>query len=157
MTAADLRMAARTLPARTVMGLTVWGEARGEPIGGRIAVCWVIRNRAEHRNQTIQTVCLARWQFSCWWGNDANALAVRDRAFRVLTGEVIPDAAWLHTLQVAHQVLVGAVADPTGQADHYLTTALYDDAACPTWAKTMPVAERIGRHIFLRDDTVRRA
>lgn len=157
MTPTELRKAVSQLPDRTVLGLTVYGEARGEPIEGRIAVAWVIKNRAAHRQQSIQKVCLAQWQFSCWWGFDANALAVRDRAFRVLTGEVVADAAWLQTLTLAHQVLVGAVADPTGQADHYLTTALYHDPHRPSWAADMPVTQVIGRHTFLRDDTVRRA
>lgn len=157
MTPTELRAAVRTLPDRTILGLTVWGEARGEPVKGRIAVAWVIKNRAANRRQTIAQVCLQRWQFSCWWGSDANAEAVRNRAFRVLTGEVVADANWLETLQVAHQVLVGAVADPTEGADHYVTAALYEDAHRPAWVGIMRVTQRLGRHVFMSDDTARRA
>lgn len=161
MTATDLRRAVSNLPARTVLGLTVYGEARGEPVEGRIAVAWVIKNRASSRRQTIQTVCLARYQFSCWWGNDANALAVRDRAFRVLTGEVIPDAAWLQTLQVAHQVLVGAVGDPTQGATFYCTIDFIEDPSnAATWFgkavkdKTLLELVRVKNHVFFSDQTL---
>lgn len=157
MTPAELRAAMRQLPARTVLGLTIWGEARGESKPGRIAVGWVIKNRAAARAQTIQQVCLANWQFSCWWGQDANAQALRLRAERLLVGDVIAEPAWLDTLLLAHQVLVGAVPDPTGGADHYLTRDLYHDDHAPTWAKLFPVVARIGRHVFLKDDGLRRA
>lgn len=152
----EIRGAVRTLPARAVLALTIYGEARGEPVEGQVAVGWVIKNRAAKRMQTIQEVCLAPAQFSCWWGDDVNALRVRDRARRVLLGEVPADARWLAILQVAHQVLVGAIADPTAGSDHYLTTALYESDP-PAWAKTMPVVAVIGRHTFLRDNGLRRA
>ena len=29
-----------------IMALTVWAEARGEPVDGQRAVAWVLRNRA---------------------------------------------------------------------------------------------------------------
>jgi spore germination cell wall hydrolase CwlJ-like protein len=147
----------RTLPARTVLALTIWGEARGEPRAGRIAVGWVIKNRAAARKQSISQVCLDKWQFSCWWGQDANAQALRLRAERLLVGDVIAEPRWLDTLQLAHQVLVGAVPDPTRGADHYLTTALYEDHDAPTWARAFPVVATIGRHTFLKDDGARRA
>lgn len=157
MTPAELRAAAKTLPARTVLGLTVWGEARGEPVEGQVAVAWVIKNRAARRHQTVQYVCLDRWQFSCWWGQDANAQALRARTQRVLTGDIVTDPPWLKILQLAHQVLVGIVPDPTGGADHYLTTTLYQDEDAPTWSKVLPVTQTIGRHTFLKDDGSRRA
>jgi hypothetical protein len=156
MTAAELRAAVRTLPDRTVVALTVWGEARGEPVAGQVAVAWVIKNRAQSRQQSLATVCLARWQFSCWWGQDANAVAVRERAYRVLTGEVVADPPWLRVLTLVTQVLVGAIPDPTRGANHYLTTSLYHDPHRPAWAATLPVATVIHRHTFLHDDSARR-
>lgn len=53
---------------------TLWGEARGEPIEGQVAVAWVIRNRADGarfagqllgREGAVAHVCLTLWQFSC--------------------------------------------------------------------------------------------
>jgi hypothetical protein len=40
-TPAEVRAAVKQLPARTVLGLTLWGEARGEPVEGQVAVAWV--------------------------------------------------------------------------------------------------------------------
>ncbi len=157
MTPAEVRAAVKQLPARTVLALTCWGEARGEPRDGQIAVCWVIKNRAAYRRQTIQEVCLAKAQFSCWWGEDANAQALRRRAQRVLAGDIVPDPSWLTLLTLAYQVLVGIIPDPTLGGDHYLTQTLYEGEDCPAWAKTMPVAVHIGAHVFLKDDGTRRA
>ena len=156
-TPAEVRAAVKQLPARTVLGLTLWGEARGEPVEGQVAVAWVIRNRAARRHQTVQHVCLDRWQFSCWWGQDVNAQALRARALRVITGDVVPEPRWLALLQLAYQVLHGVVPDPTQGADHYLTTALYQDEDAPTWSKVLPVTVTIGHHTFLKDDGSRRA
>lgn len=157
MTRADLREAVRHLPARAVLGLTVWGEARGESVEGQVAVAWVVKNRAARRKQTIQKVCLAPWQFSCWWEDSANATLLAARAETMLAGRIMPEPRWLDLLQRCHQVLVGAIPDPTQGADHYLTTALYGGDDAPTWAKTMPVSTTIGRHIFLRETGERRA
>lgn len=157
MTPAEVRDAVRCLPARTVMGLTVWGEARGEPLDGQVAVAWVIKNRAAARRQTIQKVCLAKWQFSCWWEDSENARLLRERAEHVLTGELLPEPRWLTLLQLCTQVLVGAVPDPTHGSDHYLTSVLYASENAPDWAQAMPVVATIGRHTFLRDTGARRA
>lgn len=157
MTPSELREAVRHLPARAVLSLTVWGEARGEPVEGQVAVAWVIKNRAAKRKQTIQKVCLAPWQFSCWWEDSANATMLAARAETMLSGHIMPEPRWLALLQRCHQVLVGAIPDPTGGADHYLTTTLYRGEDAPTWAGAMPVVATIGRHTFLKDTGERRA
>lgn len=158
MTPAELRDAVRRLPARSVLGLTVDAEARGEPVEGQNAVAWVIKNRAARRRQTVQQVCLAKWQFSCWWEDSANSRRLFDRAERMLAGQILPDAKWLDLLQRCHQVLVGSIPDPTGGADHYLLTTLRESADnAPSWAQGMPVVATIGRHTFLRDSLERRA
>ena len=151
MTPDELRAQVRRLPARTVLALTVWGEARGEPVVGQVAVAWVIVNRARYRRQKVPTVCLAKWQFSCWWEASRNRDLLFARVLRVLNGDVVPETRWLDLLQRCHQVLVDGVPDPTGGADHYLTTALYASENRPTWAGVMPVTATIGRHTFLRD------
>ncbi len=157
MTRAELHAAVRELPARAVLGLTVWGEARGEPVEGQVAVAWVVKNRAARRRQTIQRVCLAPWQFSCWWENSPNAARLAARAETMLAGRIMPEPIWLALLQRCHQVLVGILPDPTGGADHYLTTTLYQGKDAPTWAAVLPVTTTIGRHTFLTDDGSRRA
>ena len=45
---------------------TIAYEASGEPLDGQVAVACVIRNRAHERGQTVEEVCFAPHQFSCW-------------------------------------------------------------------------------------------
>ena len=151
MTPNEIRIALLTMPARVVLALTIWSEARGEPAEGRAAVAWVIQNRSTTRHQTIQAACLQRNQFSCWWGSDANSQALYAKAEALLMGAPThADPAWLETAGIAHKVLTGTLLDPTGSADHYMTTALYASPECPVWAKGMTATRTIGRHTFLR-------
>ena len=65
-----------------VMARTVFGEARGEPHEGRLAVAHVILNRARSGgwwDAGVSEVCLKRWQFSCWNPGDPN----RPRLFQI--------------------------------------------------------------------------
>ncbi|MCX6551185.1 MAG: cell wall hydrolase [Acidobacteria bacterium] len=148
----EIRRALLTFPARIVLALTVWAEARGESPDGQLAVCWVIKNRATRRHQTIQGVCLQKHQFSCWWGDDANTTALFARADAALHGGT-PGAAddnWLETAAIAHRALLGGLPDITHGADHYLTTTLYASPQCPVWAAQMTVVNVIDHHTFLR-------
>ena len=124
---------------------TVWGEARGESVEGRIAVAHVIRNRAllllRQRPKTLEPyvlVCKMPWQFSCWNANDPNralleALSLRNLAF----------AACLH---VAVDVLSGQEASPVGHARHYFNPAAV--AKIPAWAQGKTPVVSIGHHDF---------
>ncbi|MFW0755465.1 cell wall hydrolase [Pseudomonas sp. H11T01] len=74
---------------------TLWGEARGEGLAGRIAVGWTIRNRVNDGKakswwgEGYAGVCLKVWQFSCWNKNDPN--------FRCLSGaKPIPAGQFAH-------------------------------------------------------------
>ncbi|MBI5162457.1 MAG: cell wall hydrolase [Magnetospirillum sp.] len=129
-----------------ILARTLWGEARGEPVAGREAVAWVIRNRvrlaAERRvlwwGTTIAEVCRRPWQFSCWNETDPNrakieALSDNDRAFRVC-------------LAVARRVLAGEVPDPTFGATHYHVKGL-----APPWSKGKTPSAAIGNHLFFND------
>jgi len=127
---------------------TLWGEARGEPREGQIAIAWVIRNRLEHPgwwsrqrgddipDDTIEAVCRDPAQFSCWW--DAQAPLVRTRSLGP-------------QIELARAVLGGLEPDPTGGADHYHTIARPEAAATwpPKWAVGHP-GVTIGRHLFYR-------
>lgn len=63
-----------------IMGLTVYGESRGESRAGRIAVATVIMERVEHRTwdgKSIEEVCLWPYQFSCFLPNDSNRIMLK--------------------------------------------------------------------------------
>ena len=127
------------------MAATIWGEARSEPLAGRIAVGWVVRNRAADPGwwgRDVRTCCLSPGQFSCWWDTPGpgGAPGRRDatRPFRAC-------------LQIAGEVMTGDLADPTGGADHYHR----DDVRPALGAGRKPIRV-IGRHIFYRLGAARR-
>jgi N-acetylmuramoyl-L-alanine amidase len=127
-TAIDLDIATRTL----------FGECRGEPDEGRVAVMWVIRNRAEHPGwwgKSVAGVCLAKSQFSCWNMNDPNREKLK----------AVPayDPVYTALQSVVERVLNGEVPDPTGGASHY--EVIGTGAA---WAKDRKPDAVIGHHAF---------
>jgi len=133
----DLDIAART----------IWGEARGEPDAGKIAVMWVIRNRAEVGGwwgDTVKDVCLKKWQFSCWNSDDPN------RAKIEALSKDSPD--YRHCVAIAAQVLVGSHYDITHGATHYHSK---DMSISPAWTtgpdgKPLEPLANIGNHLFFK-------
>lgn len=130
MTAADLDTMARTL----------WGEARGESLEGKIGVAWVIKNRADNPKwwgHGISEVCKAPWQFSCWLEKDPNrqkllAVTPKDEMFR-------------ECLMVTAGVLSGNIPDPTSGANHYHAKSIL-----PNWASGKEPTARLHNHLFYR-------
>lgn len=140
---------------QTALICTLLGEAAGEPVEGQIAVANVVRNRARHPRwwgRDVRGVCLAKSQFSCWWeanANTARVYALADALHRKqdATGplSLVGQLHW-----IAAGVIDDVLIDNTGGADHYLTSVLYQSAACPTWARGKAPVARIGGHVFLR-------
>lgn len=130
---------------------TLWGECRGEPRDGQIAVAWVIRNRAEHPgwwsrrrgddipDDTIEAVCLDPHQFSCWWDRQLDRVSTR----------TITQLGTLY--QIALDVLNDQLPDPTDGADHYHTILRPEGVKTwpPAWARHN-VGKRVGSHLFYR-------
>jgi spore germination cell wall hydrolase CwlJ-like protein len=146
-----LREKARLLPAAVVLALTLWAEARGETLEGRVAVACVVRNRMARRRQTAADVCLAPAQFSCWnAGRDANHRALADLVTTLAAGRSIQDPIVRECQWIADGVLSGACRDITKGADHYLTTALLSSTKKPGWVGAMTWVATIGSHAFYR-------
>jgi len=122
-----------------VTAKTVYGEARGEPEGGRVAVAWVIRNRAEtqYGGDTPEEVCMRPAQFSCWNPNDPN----------------LPKLKYLNTqsegfrqcLLATAMVFADLVPDPTNGCRHYLVAGT--DAS---WIEGQEPEIKIGNHVFYK-------
>lgn len=122
------------------MARTVWGEARGEGDVGIAAVAWVIKNRAAKPGwwgRDIESVCLKKWQFSCWNADDPNSskCATLDES----------NDAFRHIRDICRAVVEGAIPDPTGGATHYHTKAV-----APKWAATALPCAVIGHHLFYK-------
>jgi spore germination cell wall hydrolase CwlJ-like protein len=123
-----------------VMARTVWGEARGEPLEGKLAVAWVIRNRAGAPGwwgEGIAGVCRQPWQFSCWNAGDPNrakliGVSPRDEMFR-------------DCLMVVAGALSGNLPDPTVGANHY-----HARGVSPAWATGRAPALSLRNHVFYK-------
>lgn len=142
-------------PDDILCAMLAWGEARGEPELGRIAVVWVAKNRSLARSQPIRRVILAPWQFSSFNANDPNREKMLDPA-RFSSAEI-----WAACYEAAAQVLEGSVPDPTEGSSHYCTVGLWGN---PTpaghkvqWYHQLEIEAgrtvetvRIGHHVFAR-------
>lgn len=134
MTPFELRIAAET----------VWGEARGEPWLGKLAVAYVIRNRVEDPGKDwwgddIIGVCTKPWQFTCQHPSDPNYAKLKAVADR--------DPVFLECRRAVAVAFAGSEPDPTHGATTYKvrgTKASWDAAV----AHVEPVV--IGRHAFWR-------
>lgn len=125
-----------------VLAQTVWGEARGEPAEGRIAVAHVVLNRLRSRKwfggRSVTEVCMRPWQFSCWNESDPN---FRSMHFLTLDQEPFQDA-----YLAALAAIRGYTPDPTGGATHYHATSIKP----PAWARGQTPCATIGRHVFFK-------
>jgi N-acetylmuramoyl-L-alanine amidase len=125
-----------------VMARTIMGEARGESDQGKVAVGWVILNRARSGKWfggggDIFSVCRKPYQFSCWNPGDPN--------FPIITNARVGDSDFDACLVAAKQVLSGSVADPTGGATHYYAEYI----AAPSWTQhPAKFTVQIGVHKF---------
>ncbi len=137
----------RLLSPMEIVGLTIYGEARGEPIEGQIAVGCVIRNRLHMTaNKTYHDIILAPLQFSCWNETDTNRPMLEEMADKIITGQVpieVKECLW-----VAKGIIDWVLKDNTTSAMNYLETSLYIIKP-PKWATKMKVTRQIGNHTFL--------
>lgn len=115
---------------------TLYGEARGEPVEGQIAVVHVIRNRAARRRTNAYVECHWPAQFTCWDDQLAKLMSLSpgDLAYLRL-GEVV-DRAWM-------------APDVTGGALHYFAPAGMPGGQPPRWAAQGRETLRVGGHVFL--------
>lgn len=128
---------------RNIIARTLWGEARGEGEYGMQAVANVIKNRLSSGvrwwGHSLRTVCLARYQFSCWNAKDPNrpklmAVTEDDPQFRI-------------AIRLADQTLAGSLPDIVNGADSYVDSRMPDK---PNWCRCRDPACIQGHHWFYR-------
>ena len=125
-----------------LLALTVWGEARGEDYKGKLAVAWVICNRARFQETRLSRIVLKAWQFSFWNTNDPSRDDISDIDER---GPV-----WEQCLKAATGAYFKHTIDPTYGAEFYYNPSV---VAKPSWwdTDTTPDSEvKIGDHVFRR-------
>lgn len=122
---------------------TIYGEARGESFKGKLAVGYVILNRAAKRKITPYQVCHQPYQFSCWNQGDPNEVILSNPM------KDISSKDWRECFKAALQVLGGfdlvgcSAPDITKGATHYHTQNVL-----PYWAKDKEPCFVEGNHLF---------
>jgi cell wall hydrolase len=142
-----------------VLARTAYGEARGQPDVGILAVCCVACNRAvaaaryveRHGRRhplfgdgTVASACTMPWQFSCWNANDPNLPKLLELD---LAGE---QAAPF--VRIAGAAIAKTCPDPTMGATNYHTLMAPMDGVDwpPSWAAEMQQTTVIGAHVFYK-------
>jgi N-acetylmuramoyl-L-alanine amidase len=149
----DAQLIASLTPLE-ITTLTLWGEARGERIEGRVAVACVIRNRvnAKRFGKDYTAVCLAPYQFSCWlYHDDAHkqnfgtlVLAAR-QVKRDEHTPMLKECQW-----IAGGVIGNHLLDTVRDSTHYMTRALWESKP-PKWSLGLTPAIGIGNHVFFNE------
>jgi spore germination cell wall hydrolase CwlJ-like protein len=153
MTRDDIRA---SLTDQVALTCTIFGEARGEPLLGQIAVGAVIRNRVlASKGLTYVQVCTQPQQFSCWTQGGPNTdLVYAVAEARLLSSPPPVSESDLRQLRqvawVATGTIAGDLVDPTNGAKFYLTKTTFDNDP-PPWVFQMIVATSIGRQVFLKN------
>ena len=106
----------------------VYGESRGEPYSGQVAVAAVILNRVE----------------SASFPNSVSGVIFEPGAFTAVSDGQI----WLTPNERAKQAVIDAINgwDPTGNAIYYFNP----DTATSAWIWSRPQIKKIGKHIFCK-------
>ena len=124
----------------TLLASVIYGEARGEPYLGKVAVGCVVRNRVLQPSwwgDSYHRVILAREQFSCLNEDQKNKAIPRILKHK--------DAkSWKDCQEVAYDIISGATKDITAGADHYFA----DHVPKPAWSERMLKTMVIGHHEF---------
>jgi hypothetical protein len=137
------------LPPNDQVGTLVYLEARGEPVGGQIAVGCAVRNRVKvNKNNTYFSIITAENQFSCLNSNSPEHGLAVEIIQNLLSGKQPEDltGVFQQCRWIGQGIVSSILLDETKGATFY-----YNPKLCnPSWAKTMIVTIAIGNHIFLK-------
>jgi spore germination cell wall hydrolase CwlJ-like protein len=135
--------------ALNLLTACIYGEARGEPLLGKFAVAWVIRNRTRDKRwpNTFEDVILQPKQFSCMNPDDPNYDEVLKALLPSRNANSI-NMDWRECRIAAHAVIsqIPWCYDPTNEANHYHAASI----KIPYWAKNKYPVEAIGNHWFYK-------
>jgi len=144
----------RELDDVRLLALVVYGEARGEPLAGKIAVASVVLNRLKKNGwfgKTLKDVILKPFQFSCFNEDDPNRiklLAIAQNWDMFYQKE----KALRECYDIARKFLdpndITVLKDNTCGATHYKTKNCK-----AAWADKMQLTAVIGNHEFYAEKT----
>ena len=132
------------------LAVTIWGEARGEPVVGRQAVGYTALNRAVKK--TVCAVVLAPKQYSVFNNSPALKAAAMSLVIDPHLKTSIDQKTWKEALQIAEDVLSRKVIDPVAGATNYLADKLMHQRgySYPKWSKEYMQVASIGGHRFFK-------
>lgn len=133
-----------TMTDLQALSLTTWGESRGEPVEGQIAVMSVIRNRSKQFRLPYPNVVLRAFQFSCWNDNDPNRSQLLDM-FNDET-RVVGWALWHQLKYLAQGIIDDKLLDNTQGATHYYALGIPP----PKWTSSGTRTRIIANHVFYK-------
>jgi len=116
------------------IALTIFWEAAGESLEGRMAVASVIWNRAGGEFAACKAVCEKPGAFSCW-----------KRKNMKVPNDGLSRKVWRECRGIAERMADGEFK-PTIAATHY-----HYVGTTPYWAAGMKHLKTIGRHKFYRE------
>lgn len=128
----------------------VYGEARGEPELGQVAVAYTALNRA--KNRTVCDVILAPKQYSIFNDNPSLRAAALSLNVEPKHKNIVDEWAWVKAKEVAQVVMRKKVPDPTKGSTHYLSPVAMEALGFeyPEWSKQYKLAAVIYGHKFYR-------
>lgn len=140
-------MIIQDLDDEKVFALTLYGEARGEPIEGQISVANVIMNRFldnSHEYKSIKDVCLKPFQFSCWNINDPNRDLLLKKAIEIdyTNDPILKQCKW-----IVEGIINREIIDNTKDAHYYMVTSEFKNDP-PSWVKNPNDIMEVGKHTF---------
>jgi spore germination cell wall hydrolase CwlJ-like protein len=129
---------------RDILAKTLYGEARGEPLAGQLAVAMVVFHRAIRPDgqfaldTSVAVACQRAWQFSCWLEGDPNRAKME-----ALTWDDPTYTAMRHVVDAA-EAIFKLGTDLVAGATHYVNPAV----AAPSWARGHTPVVTIQHHAF---------
>jgi len=136
-----------------ILGFTIIGEARGEPIEGQVAVGSVIRNRVLSSSINIpvsyKSICLKPKQFSCWNLNDKNRNYLLDLINKYKReASYFSDPYLRQCMFVAEGISEWDIVSNIGPFVNYMTNDLWTSPKRPSYARGIKDFKVIGNHTF---------
>jgi len=129
--------------------VTLYGEARSEPVEGIIAVASCVRNRVQDGRwgKSYRAVCLAPWQFSCWSpkGGTRNFDRVSTLVRTMAEKKAVTDPVIRELAYFAHGFIHDLIRDTVKGSTHYHTATLQPR---PKWAQDVVPAVQRASHVF---------
>lgn len=129
------------------LATTIYGEARGEPYLGQVAVAYTALNRASKK--TICNTVLARYQFSIFNNNSYLRAVATHMSLEPRMKNYKERIAWQRALTIAENVLQKKIPDPTHGATHYV--AYGSLTSIPEWTYKLKQVAKIQNHTFFRE------